>query len=72
MKASVHECPFRKRKATKAIILILLKTSIKKYSCIDCTNFGGKEFVPIPNAGHCPHDEYPEVVNPAILEWLAV
>lgn len=27
--------------------------------------------VSIPNAGHCPHDEYPEVVNPAILEWLA-
>ena len=26
--------------------------------------------VSIPNAGHCPHDEYPEVVNPAILEWL--
>ena len=30
------------------------------------------QVVPIPNAGHCPHDEYPEVVNPAILEWLAV
>jgi pimeloyl-ACP methyl ester carboxylesterase len=28
--------------------------------------------VSIPNAGHCPHDEYPEVVNPAILDWLAV
>jgi pimeloyl-ACP methyl ester carboxylesterase len=27
--------------------------------------------VSIPNAGHCPHDEHPEVVNPAILEWLA-
>jgi pimeloyl-ACP methyl ester carboxylesterase len=27
--------------------------------------------VSIPNAGHCPHDEYPEVVNPAILDWLA-
>lgn len=26
--------------------------------------------VSIANAGHCPHDEYPEVVNPAILEWL--
>jgi pimeloyl-ACP methyl ester carboxylesterase len=28
------------------------------------------QVVSIPNAGHCPHDEYPEVVNPAILEWL--
>jgi pimeloyl-ACP methyl ester carboxylesterase len=28
------------------------------------------EVVSIPNAGHCPHDEYPEVVNPAILNWL--
>jgi pimeloyl-ACP methyl ester carboxylesterase len=27
--------------------------------------------VSIPNAGHCPHDEYPEVVNPAILDWLS-
>jgi pimeloyl-ACP methyl ester carboxylesterase len=26
--------------------------------------------VSIPNAGHCPHDEHPEVVNPAILNWL--
>ena len=22
-------------------------------------------------AGHCPHDELPEVVNPLILKWLA-
>lgn len=29
------------------------------------------EFVPIPQAGHCPHDERPEVVNPLMLEWLA-
>lgn len=28
------------------------------------------QVVSIPNAGHCPHDEYPEVVNPAILNWL--
>ena len=25
---------------------------------------------PIPNAGHCPHDEIPEVVNDLILKWL--
>ncbi|MGC8711528.1 MAG: alpha/beta fold hydrolase [Leptodesmis sp.] len=28
-------------------------------------------FIPIPNTGHCPHDENPNAVNPAILEWLA-
>jgi pimeloyl-ACP methyl ester carboxylesterase len=26
--------------------------------------------IPINHAGHCPHDEYPEVVNPAIIDWL--
>jgi pimeloyl-ACP methyl ester carboxylesterase len=25
---------------------------------------------PIPDTGHCPHDENPEAVNPAILDWL--
>jgi len=29
------------------------------------------QFISIPNTGHCPHDEQPEVVNPLILEWLA-
>lgn len=28
------------------------------------------DFYPIPNAGHCPHDEKPEVVNQYILTWL--
>lgn len=28
------------------------------------------KIVPIPGAGHCPHDEVPEVVNSAIVEWL--
>ncbi len=27
-------------------------------------------FIPLPNTGHCPHDERPEVVNPLILDWL--
>ncbi|NJR66268.1 MAG: alpha/beta fold hydrolase [Leptolyngbyaceae cyanobacterium CRU_2_3] len=27
-------------------------------------------FVPIPNTGHCPHDERPAVVNAEILKWL--
>ena len=32
----------------------------------------GKEIqiFPIPNAGHCPHDEVPDVVNQQIVEWL--
>jgi pimeloyl-ACP methyl ester carboxylesterase len=29
------------------------------------------KIVPIPNAGHCPHDELPELVNAQILDWLA-
>jgi pimeloyl-ACP methyl ester carboxylesterase len=28
-------------------------------------------FIPIPNTGHCPHDEKPDVVNSLILEWLS-
>lgn len=28
------------------------------------------EFTPIPNTGHCPHDERPEIVNHHILQWL--
>jgi pimeloyl-ACP methyl ester carboxylesterase len=28
------------------------------------------KIVPIPNAGHCPHDEAPDLVNPEIIHWL--
>lgn len=28
------------------------------------------QFIPIPNTGHCPHDERPEVVNQHMIEWL--
>lgn len=28
------------------------------------------KIVPIPNAGHCPHDEVPDIVNSQIVEWL--
>lgn len=31
---------------------------------------GDVEFFGIPNAGHCPHDEKPDVVNLLILDWL--
>ncbi|MBW4473475.1 MAG: alpha/beta fold hydrolase [Stenomitos rutilans HA7619-LM2] len=27
-------------------------------------------FVSIPDTGHCPHDDRPEIVNPLILDWL--
>jgi pimeloyl-ACP methyl ester carboxylesterase len=27
-------------------------------------------FHSIPQTGHCPHDERPEIVNPLILDWL--
>lgn len=29
------------------------------------------QVVPVPNAGHCPHDEVPDKVNPVIIDWLA-
>ena len=29
------------------------------------------QFVPIPNTGHCPHDERPTIVNSLILDWLS-
>lgn len=28
------------------------------------------KFVAIPDTGHCPHDERPDVVNPLIVDWL--
>ncbi|MBD2441774.1 alpha/beta fold hydrolase [Dolichospermum sp. FACHB-1091] len=28
------------------------------------------KIVPIPGAGHCPHDEVPDVVNSEIINWL--
>lgn len=29
------------------------------------------QIAPIPKAGHCPHDEVPDVVNRLLLNWLA-
>ncbi|MEA5617612.1 alpha/beta fold hydrolase [Cronbergia sp. UHCC 0137] len=29
------------------------------------------KIVPIPGAGHCPHDEVPNIVNGEIIKWLA-
>ncbi|MEA5596600.1 alpha/beta fold hydrolase [Rivularia sp. UHCC 0363] len=28
------------------------------------------KIVPIPGAGHCPHDEVPDLVNPSIIDWV--
>lgn len=28
------------------------------------------KIVPIPGAGHCPHDEVPDIVNSQIIDWL--
>ncbi|MDD1421186.1 alpha/beta fold hydrolase [Dolichospermum sp. ST_sed1] len=28
------------------------------------------KIVPIPGAGHCPHDEVPDIVNSEIIDWL--
>ncbi|KYC37808.1 alpha/beta hydrolase [Scytonema hofmannii PCC 7110] len=30
------------------------------------------KIVPIPGAGHCPHDEVPDVVNQHIINWLSL
>lgn len=29
-----------------------------------------EEFIPLPQVGHCPQDEAPELVNPILQEWL--
>ncbi|MGB8702133.1 MAG: alpha/beta fold hydrolase [Thermosynechococcaceae cyanobacterium] len=29
------------------------------------------QIIPIPDTGHCPHDERPELVNPLMLDWLS-
>jgi pimeloyl-ACP methyl ester carboxylesterase len=31
---------------------------------------GSVRYQEIPNAGHCPHDECPDIVNALILDWL--
>jgi non-heme chloroperoxidase len=30
------------------------------------------KIVPIPGAGHCPHDEVPDIVNATIIDWLTL
>jgi pimeloyl-ACP methyl ester carboxylesterase len=33
--------------------------------------FTVREFVELPNIGHCPQDEAPELVNPILQRWIA-
>ena len=28
------------------------------------------QLIPIPNTGHCPHDDRPEIVNALVIHWL--
>ncbi len=44
-------------------------TGAKVYQDLVATN-PNVEFYPIAKAGHCPHDEKPEIVNELILKWL--
>lgn len=30
-----------------------------------------QEFIPLPNAGHCPQDDAPELVNPILQRWIS-
>lgn len=39
------------------------RKSFTKFACV-------KEFIDIPNAGHCPQDEVPEIVNDILLKLL--
>ncbi|WP_103669235.1 alpha/beta fold hydrolase [Pseudanabaena sp. BC1403] len=39
------------------------RKSFTKFACV-------KKFIDIPNAGHCPQDEVPEVVNDILLKYL--
>jgi pimeloyl-ACP methyl ester carboxylesterase len=42
---------------------IALGRAYGEYATVD-------QFISLPQVGHCPQDEAPDVVNPLILEWL--
>ncbi|AFY66093.1 alpha/beta fold hydrolase [Geitlerinema sp. PCC 7407] len=42
---------------------IELGRSLANYPCVE-------NFIPLRNAGHCPQDEIPEVVNPILQAWI--
>jgi pimeloyl-ACP methyl ester carboxylesterase len=46
-------------------------TGAKIYQDLSSQSPDRVTFTAIPNTGHCPHDERPEVVNAEILQWLS-
>jgi len=40
------------------------RKSFTKFACV-------KEFIDLPNVGHCPQDEAPELVNPILLRIIS-
>jgi pimeloyl-ACP methyl ester carboxylesterase len=46
-------------------------TGAKLYQELATTQPSQVRFSAIPDTGHCPHDERPEVVNAQVLEWLS-
>ncbi|PZO36852.1 MAG: alpha/beta hydrolase [Pseudanabaena frigida] len=41
------------------------RKSFTKFACV-------KEFIDIPNAGHCPQDEVPDIVNDILLKFATI
>lgn len=42
---------------------VALGRTLAEYACVE-------DFIPLDNAGHCPQDELPELVNPILHRWL--
>jgi pimeloyl-ACP methyl ester carboxylesterase len=42
---------------------IALGQELAKFPCVE-------QFIALPNVGHCPQDEAPELVNPILLKWI--
>jgi pimeloyl-ACP methyl ester carboxylesterase len=42
---------------------IALGRNLAQFPCVE-------QFVDLPNVGHCPQDEAPELVNPILLKWI--
>jgi pimeloyl-ACP methyl ester carboxylesterase len=37
---------------------------------LDASQTKDVQVIPIPNTGHCPHDDRPEIVNALVVHWL--
>ena len=42
---------------------IAMGRELANYACV-------KEFISLPDLGHCPQDEAPEIVNPILQKWI--